>query len=139
MQTKIFIILNLFVDYVCGQKYSKNTEHLMNENSRLNQILKMIEEEPQDAFLQFAAALEYEKMGQYDQALSYFKKLLTTHPSYTATYLHLGKLYLKQGNISEAKQTFEAGMRLSRGKEPKTYQELSAALEDIEDFNNSPQ
>ncbi len=60
---------------------------------RLTKLLSFLIDSPEDAFLLFAIAKEYEKLEQYDKALNYFSSLRKKSPEYIGLYYHLGKLY----------------------------------------------
>ncbi len=78
---------------------------------RLPHILQMLESQPEDAFLLYALAKEYEKRGEEEKALETFLKLRTLHPDYVGFYYHLGKLYERLGRADEAMATYEEGMQ----------------------------
>ena len=61
--------------------------------NRLEKLLEFIKNEPGDPFLKYALATEYLRIGETDNALTYYEDLVTQHPDYTGTYYHLGKLY----------------------------------------------
>jgi tetratricopeptide (TPR) repeat protein len=67
-------------------------------NTRLDQILKMLETHPSDPFLHYATALEYEKLEQNDRAIEILEKLLLTQSDYLPTYYKAGQLHELIGN-----------------------------------------
>jgi tetratricopeptide (TPR) repeat protein len=79
-------------------------------NSRINRLYKFLEEDPKDPFVRFALATEYRKIGEIDRALHWFEQLVADRPDYVGTYYHLGKLYVKLGRMSDARETFEKGI-----------------------------
>ncbi len=100
--------------------------------SRLQQLKTFLEESPDDAFLLFALAKEYEKMSDTVQALHYYTRLETLHSNYVGTYYHLGKLYEKLNLHEKAIGTYEAGMAVAKKENDKhAYSELQNALDDI--------
>lgn len=84
--------------------------------NRLAQLQEFLKESPNDSFLIYALASEYLKIGDFNQALKYFEKLIDDFPDYLATYYHLGKLYQSLGKVEEASQTFLKGMDLAKRK-----------------------
>ncbi len=82
--------------------------------SRLPQLLQFLKEDPKDAFILFAIAKEYEKLGNLETALSYYLKLLEIQPDYIGTYYHLGKLYQKKAALEKAMTTFETGIEIAK-------------------------
>ena len=83
-------------------------------STRLQQLFSFLESNPDDAFLIFAVAKEFEGMGQRDQAISYYKRLIEEQPNYVGTYYHLGKLYEKISDEPQAFATYERGIVAAR-------------------------
>ncbi len=104
----------------------------MNHDSRLNQLLQLLNEEPKDPFLLYAIALEYEKMENYQTAIQYYSTLINQQPEYTATYLQLGNLYRNLGDIENATRIYQDGIKHTIHTNHKAYFELKEALEQIE-------
>lgn len=90
--------------------YTKNAM----STKRLDQLKAMLKESPHDAFLLFALAKEYEKLGEPETALRYYLHLEEHEPGYVGTYYHLGKLYEQAGEADLAWQTYEKGMEIAR-------------------------
>jgi tetratricopeptide (TPR) repeat protein len=100
--------------------------------SRLHQLLKFLEEEPNDPFNIYALALEYQKIDQV-KALAFFQVLTEEHADYVATYYHLGKLHEELGNKEEAIRIFELGIEKARScRDNKALRELQSALGEIQ-------
>jgi len=101
--------------------------------SRIEKIIEMLQSAGKDSFLQHALALEYIKIGHFDEALLQFVDLLDREPSYVGSYYHLGKLYEKLNNSDKAIFTYEKGMlEAQKIKDQHSYNELMAAKEDLE-------
>ena len=96
-------------------------------NSKIEQLLEFLKEDPNDSFTLYVLALEYEK---HDTAKSsaYYDLLLKDHPEYLATYYHAGKFYEKY-NKENSKKIYTNGMALALKKgKTKAYSELQNAL-----------
>ncbi|MBX7108112.1 MAG: hypothetical protein K1X61_05630 [Chitinophagales bacterium] len=104
----------------------------MNE-SRISQLLKFLSANPKDSFVKFALALEYGKLGDEEQMLSYFREILADDPDYSGTYYHLGKLYERRNELATAGQIYREGIKRTAGKEQKAHQELQEALHQLLD------
>ncbi len=102
----------------------------MNE-TRINQLLKFLSDNPRDSFVKFALALEYGKLGDDEKMLSYFTDIMLTDPDYSGTYYHLGKLYERRNERTAAEQVYREGLKRTIGKEQKSYQELQEALNQL--------
>ena len=77
----------------------------------LNEILT---QNPDDAFARYGLAMEYSKVGQTDQALTEFQRLLTTHPDYTAGYFMAAQTLSAAGRVPEAKAMLNSGIASAR-------------------------
>ena len=108
------------------------------ESTRLKQLFGFLESMPNDAFILFAIAKEYEGLKNTEKALEYYLKLTKDHTDYVGTYYHLGKLYEKSGDFPTAFRTYKAGMaRAKAAGDQHALSELAGAkleLGDEEDF-----
>ncbi|UKJ05942.1 tetratricopeptide repeat protein [Solitalea lacus] len=82
--------------------------------SRLEQLQRFLENEPNDSFLKYAIATEYLKLNNTDLALQYFTELVNTDENYVGTYYHLGKLYEKLLRKDDAEVTYKKGLIIAR-------------------------
>ena len=104
-------------------------------SSRLEVLLKFLEEDPEDTFTIYALALEYANTDE-NKALEYYNLLLTDHESYIPTYYHAGKLYQKMGKLSEAESIYKKGMELSqKAHNFHAYDELHGAYNQLKDYD----
>lgn len=102
--------------------------------SRLEQLLNFLRDSPQDAFLTFAIAKEYEGMGDSEKALEFYRKLSNENEDYVGTYYHLGKLYEKMGQGENALSIYKKGMEIAQKQGDRhAFSELAAAKMDISD------
>jgi len=83
----------------------------MDRVAMLNEILT---QNPDDAFARYGLAMEYSKVGQTDQALPEFHRLLTTHPDYTAGYFMAAQTLSAAGRVPEAKAMLNSGIASAR-------------------------
>ncbi len=107
-------------------------------SARLQQLLKFLESSPDDAFLLFAMAKEYEKGGDDENAMTYYQRLYESSPEYVGLYYHLGKLYERQEKPVEAFKTYTEGMGVAKQQgDQHALNELAGArliLGDEDDF-----
>lgn len=89
-------------------------------SERLSQILVFLEETPNDPFLLYAAALEYQKAGQTERTQFFFDKLLTEQADYLPTYYHAAAFFAETGEIGKAKVIYEKGIALAEKQNEKT-------------------
>jgi len=82
--------------------------------TRLSQLQELLSENPNDSFVRFAIAKEYEKMGNEPQAFTYYQELLEKDPDYLGLYYHLGKWYERADDAGQAIQIYAKGMEVAR-------------------------
>lgn len=108
------------------------------ESARLKQLFGFLESMPNDAFVLFAIAKEYEGLKNTAKALEYYNRLTSDHPNYVGTYYHLGKLHEVLGNAPTAFQTYKTGMQVAKAAgDQHALSELAGAkmeLGDDDDF-----
>lgn len=99
------------------------------EERRISLLKSFLEKDPNDSFSRYALALDYVKLNQLDDAIREFEYLIQNAPDYAATYYHLGKVYEKQGRLSEAKNIYKRGIALTAKRgEAHANKELREAL-----------
>lgn len=98
------------------------------QNTRLAKLLEFLNNEPNDSFILYALATEYNSLNDIENAFTYYLKLINEHPNYVGTYYHLGKLYEKQGNKEEGILIYKKGMEVARAKrDMHAFSELQGA------------
>ena len=102
--------------------------------TRLDQLRAMQAEEPGDAFLRYAIALELKRLGEMDAAIADLEALLRDRPDHVASYYQLATWLAEQGRVADAIQTCTAGslQALVHG-DRKARSELNALREQLED------
>lgn len=78
-------------------------------STRLDQLRAMLAEEPDDAFIRYAIALEYKRSGNMEEAVVQLESLLTDDPKYIACYYQLALLYADLGRADDALRACDAG------------------------------
>lgn len=102
------------------------------QKPRLEQLLAMLENEPDDPFLKYAIATEYVKLDDKENALLYYTNLVTNHSDYVGTYYHLGKLYEKLSAPGKAEAMYRKGIEVARAARDKhAASELQSALDEL--------
>ena len=84
------------------------------DQTRLNQLLDYLKSDPEDSFLVFAVAKEYENLNLLDNALKYYLNLKKINPDYIGLYYHLGKFYEKIEEKRLANTTYTEGIELAK-------------------------
>jgi tetratricopeptide (TPR) repeat protein len=83
-------------------------------NQRIQRLLEMLLEEPNDSFLLYALATEYLKLNDNQKALFYYLETVNTNEDYVGVYYHLAKLYEGLKESENAFETYQKGMKIAR-------------------------
>lgn len=93
---------------------------------------KFVEKNPGDAFARYGLAMECMKEGDLAAAEAQFKQLLSDHADYLPSYYQFGRMLALANRVSEARETFSAGIvGAIRAGEEHARQELQAALDEL--------
>ncbi|MEJ7557752.1 MAG: tetratricopeptide repeat protein [Pedobacter sp.] len=99
------------------------------QSTRLAKLLEFLESDPNDPFILYALATEYNSLANAEKAFAYYLKLVAEHPEYVGTYYHLGKLYEKTGDLDAAIKVYQNGMTAARTKrDMHAFSELQGAF-----------
>jgi tetratricopeptide (TPR) repeat protein len=102
----------------------------MNQN-RLEQLIKFYEEDPNDPFIVYGLALEYQK-SDIKKSEQLFDTLLTNFQEYLPSYYHAAKLKATLGNGELALSIYKKGIALAKKqKDATTERELLAAYNEL--------
>lgn len=97
---------------------------------RLQQLIELLKNSPDDAFLLYAVALEFQAKGNVREAIKRYEDLLLKQWDYLAVYYQLGGLYALLGDTSKAEETYTKGIEIAtQQKNSKTLAELRSALD----------
>jgi len=101
-------------------------------HERIEKIKAFLKDAPIDSFLNHAIALEYVKIGDETNARIHFEVNLNSHPTYVATYYHLGKLLERIGDLQQAIAIYGLGMQQAKAaNDMHSYNELQGVYEDL--------
>ena len=81
--------------------------------SRADALLALIAEDPDDPFLLYALAMEHGKLGQEEEALAGFQRVLDGHPGYVPAYFHYARLLADRGDPATAVQVIQRGLKVA--------------------------
>lgn len=99
------------------------------QTERIALINQMLDKNPDDSFLRYAAALEFKKNGETEKAIEYLDQLIKKDPNYLASYYQLGKIYEEQGMAHKAIAYYRQGKLIAaKVNDRKTLGELDEAL-----------
>jgi len=98
-------------------------------SNRFEQLLKMLEEDPNDSFLNHALALEYFSLGKFESSKNVFQKVITDNENYLASYYQLGQTFEKLNDNAKAVEIYKVGVEKAKlQKNNKTLNELNEAI-----------
>jgi Tfp pilus assembly protein PilF len=104
------------------------------KDSRLEQLKKMLETEPNDSFLNYALALEYAKANNLNKAIQLIEEIIARDKNYLGAYYELGKYYELSGQPEMAIDIYKRGISVAlEQKNRKAQLELNEALLLLED------
>jgi len=82
--------------------------------TRREKIEAMLKDEPQDQFLRYSLACEYDNEERYDDSVALFRGLMTDQPPHVASFLRGAQLLVKLDRIEEARATLRDGIEIAR-------------------------
>lgn len=105
----------------------------MSNNTRLTQLFDLLKEQPEDGFLLFAVAKEYENIGDFPKAIEYYEKLRKSDPEYVGLYYHLADQYKEMEDYEKALFIFNEGIKIAQQiKDLHALSELRSAKMNME-------
>ncbi len=100
---------------------------------RIERLKSLIVDNPNDTFALFALAKEYEKVGELENAVQLFEKLLVVDKKYIGAYYHLAKVYEQLDEVKKALNIYENGIIIAQQlNDTHTLSELKNAKMNLE-------
>jgi tetratricopeptide (TPR) repeat protein len=101
------------------------------DQNRIAQLTRFHEEDPNDPFILYGLALEYQKTD-VKKSEDIFDKLLAAFPEYLPSYYHAAKQKVVLGKHELAIQIFQRGIALAQKQhDTTTTRELQSALNEL--------
>jgi len=96
-------------------------------SSRIDFLLNMLAKKPDDARAHFGLAVEYERLGRWDEVVSHLERYLDLADDEGNGFARLGRAFRRIGKEQEAREAFQRGIEsaLRHG-----HPSLAAELED---------
>ena len=102
------------------------------QNNRLEKLQEMLDETPQDIFLNYALALEYKGLSQYDNALKQLNTVFLLDENHIPNLYQLGVFWMEKSENEKALLYLEKGLQIAKQKkELKTANEFQALIDEI--------
>jgi tetratricopeptide (TPR) repeat protein len=106
-------------------------------SSRLDVLMKFLEEDPTDSFTRYAIALEYASMHHLSEAIMKMEELITLDPNYVPAYQQLGGFLKQTGNTGEALKIFERGIQQAALMGDKhALDEMQEAIDELDESDS---
>ena len=82
--------------------------------SRREKIEAMLKLEPQDQFLRYGLACEYDSEERFEEGLKLFQGLMADRPPHVASFLRGAQLLVKLDRIADARAVLRTGIEAAR-------------------------
>jgi tetratricopeptide (TPR) repeat protein len=79
--------------------------------TRIDQLLKLAQSQPDDPLIHYGIGLEYANQERWAEALAMLERTLKIDPQYVAAFFQKARAELKLGRRSDAAATLAAGIR----------------------------
>lgn len=89
-------------------------ENQVTTPTRREKFEAMLATDPQDQFLRYALAMEYEKEGEHERSLEFLRGLMADDPPHVPSFFMAGQHLTKQDRIAEARDVLRAGIEQAR-------------------------
>ena len=74
----------------------------------------MLQDEPQDQFLRYSLACEYDNEDRTDESLALFRSLMSDQPPHVHSFLRGAQLLVKLDRIADARTALREGIEIAR-------------------------
>jgi predicted Zn-dependent protease len=82
--------------------------------SRREKIEVMLQDEPQDQFLRYSLACEYDNEERCDESLALFQSLIADQPPHVHAYFRGAQLLVKLDRVEDARAMLRDGIEVAR-------------------------
>jgi uncharacterized protein HemY len=106
----------------------------MKHLNRINALMEMLKDQPDDLFLNYATGIEHLSQQVYSEAETQFKKVIALKANHLAAYYQLAKVFEEQQKNAEALFYYKLGLeKAQEEKDNKTISEFKEAIFLLED------
>ena len=99
----------------------------------MEQLRRLLERSPNDAFLLYAIALEHKKCGESGEAIAFLDRVVKVDPLYCYAYHQRGLVYELLGDVESARRSYREGIEAAvKANDAHARGEIEAALSLIE-------
>lgn len=106
----------------------------MDRLSRINMLLSLLANEPNDVFSNYALAIEYAAENDFEKAEKQFLKVLTIDKEYLPCFYQLGQVSEKMNRVEKALDYYKHGLEIAKKQvNNKAINEINEAIWMLED------
>lgn len=84
--------------------------------TRREKIEALLASEPQDQFLRYGLAIEFENEGQFEQSAEVFQSLRSDPVPHVPSFLRGAQLLVRMDEIEEARAVLRQGIEIARSR-----------------------
>lgn len=84
--------------------------------TRLEKLQALLEDSPDDEFLNYAVAMEHVAGSRSDDALAAFRRVLQVDPQHAAAFFQMAQLFARLGRVQEARNAATNGIAAARAR-----------------------
>ena len=98
---------------------------------RIDQLKKILSQDPDDPFCLYGIAFEYHKQREFQTAVEYYDQALQVDPDYLYAYYHKAKALEMLGELEAVRAALTEGLSRAQAKQD------AKATSEISDYLNS--
>jgi len=104
----------------------------MGAPNRLESLLRLLEQDPNDAFCLYGVAQEHASAGRSEEASEWFRRAIAADPSHAYARFHLARALEQLGRIDEATAALREGLQAARASgDAKAMNEIAGYLDEL--------
>jgi len=84
--------------------------------TRREKIEALLKDEPEDQFLRYGLAIEFENEGQFEESAKVFKSLMNDPVPHVPSFLRGAQLFVRMDEIEEARAALRTGIEIARSR-----------------------
>ena len=81
---------------------------------RLETLVELLKNDPEDTFTLYAIAIEYISLKEYESAIKYLRIVIEKDEKYIAAYQQLGYVYSITSRKEDAAETYQKGFETAK-------------------------
>lgn len=84
--------------------------------TRRERIEALLADEPQDQFLRYGLAIEFENEGRFEESADVFRSLMNDPVPHVPSFLRGAQLFVRMDEIEEARGALRTGIEIARSR-----------------------